>query len=180
MGGTRIPVLGVALASLAVDFVVRQKIGGTSMSQFIVQQLPVPPPDLFDGSCPWDLGVSHVEWLSSRTLELVYTASDMSPFATEHGDVGRPFRWNTERRAQLRAELDACFFHVYGLDRADTEYVLGSFPIANRKDPDLTKRVLAAYDALAEATTFGRAFVSPLDPPPGLGPRHADSGTPLP
>ena len=51
----------------------------------------------------------------------------------------------------LRAELDACFFHLYGLDRNDTEYVLGTFPIANRKDPGLTARVLAVYDAMAIA-----------------------------
>ena len=62
----------------------------------------------------------------------------MAPFARDLGDDGPPFRWDVERRAQLRAELDACFFHLYGLDRDDTEYVLGTFPIANRKDPGLT------------------------------------------
>ena len=63
-------------------------------------------------------------------------------------------------------------FHVYGLDRDESEYVLGTFPIANRKDPDLTPRILTAYDALADAVASGEPFVSRLDPPPGHGPRH--------
>ena len=36
-----------------------------------------------------------------------------------------------------------------------------------------TKRlILEAYDAMAEATVTGVPYVSPLDPPPGHGPRH--------
>lgn len=112
-----------------------------------------------------------------RTLELTFAAHDMAPFARDLGDNGAPFRWDPARRAQLRAELDACFFHLYGLDRDDAEYVLSTFPIANRKDPDLTGRILTAYDAMAAAIETGNPFVSPLNPPPGYGPRHPATGT---
>jgi hypothetical protein len=85
-------------------------------------------------------------------------------------------------RDQLRAELDAAFFHIYGLGRDDTEYVLDTFPIVHKNDerrfgePRTRRLVLAVYDALADAIASGVPFTSPLDPPPGAGPRHDETG----
>jgi len=172
IGGPDVSVLGTALSSIVVDFLARQKIGGTSMSQFIVQQLPAPPPAVFTSRCPWDDSVAYTAWITARALELIYTADDMTPFARDQGDDGPPFRWDVSRRTQLRAELDACFLHLYGLGREDAAYVLDTFPIANRKDPGLIRRVLTAYDALADAARTGEPFQSPLNPPPGRGRRH--------
>jgi hypothetical protein len=45
-----------------------------------------------------------------------------------------PFRWDEERRARLRAELDAIYAHLYGLGREDVDYILETFPIVKRKD----------------------------------------------
>ncbi len=45
-----------------------------------------------------------------------------------------PFRWDEERRARLRAELDAIYAHLYGLGREDVDYILDAFPIVKRKD----------------------------------------------
>ncbi|MFF3934187.1 hypothetical protein [Streptomyces hirsutus] len=44
----------------------------------------------------------------------------MSPFARDLDDTGAPFRWDTGRRAAIRAELDALFFRLYGVSRDDT------------------------------------------------------------
>lgn len=162
-------------ASVALDFVLRQKAAGTQVDYFLAKQLPIPPPRAFDEPCPWDASVTSAAWITSRVLELTYTAHDIAPFARDLGDSGAPFRWDIDRRAQLRAELDACFFHLYGLDRVDTEYVLGTFPIANRKDPGFTTRILAVYDSLAASAASGEPYVSPLTPPPGLGPRHPEA-----
>jgi hypothetical protein len=30
-------------------------------------------------------------------------------------------------RAEIRAELDAAYFHLYGIDRQDAEYILSTF-----------------------------------------------------
>lgn len=55
-------------------------------------------------------------------------------------------------------ELDASFFHLYGIPRDDTEYILGTFPIVRRNDEAAfgeyrTKdSVLRDYDRQAEAT----------------------------
>lgn len=105
-------------------------------------------------------------------LELTYTAWDLEAFAQDCGWSGPPFRWDEERRFQLRCELDAAFFHLYGLNRDDTAYILDTFPIVKRKDEEKfgtyrTKdRILELFDALAECQRTGKAFVSSLNPPP--------------
>jgi len=45
-----------------------------------------------------------------------------------------PFKWHEERRARLRAELDAIYAHLYGVTREELEYILETFPIIKRKD----------------------------------------------
>lgn len=169
--------LSAALSSLALDYVARQKLGGTSMSYFVVRQLPAPPLD-----ADWPHADTLSTWLAPRILELTYTAHDLAPFAADLGHHGPPFRWDRDRRALIRAELDAAFFHLYGLDHDDTAYVLDTFPILRRREEKAfgeyrTKRlVLERYDALAAATAAGRLYETPLDPPPG-DPRAAHSTT---
>ena len=42
-----------------------------------------------------------------------------------HG--GRLNKWDEAERAVLMAELDAAFFHRYGIGRDDVEYILSTF-----------------------------------------------------
>lgn len=69
-----------------------------------------------------------------RVLELSYTAWDLLPYARDLGDDRPPFRWNEERRALLRAELDAAYLHLYGLDRGDAEHVIDSFFVVRKNE----------------------------------------------
>lgn len=97
--------------------------------------------------------VNYSSFLLPRVLELVYTAWDMQPLAQDCGYTGLPFRWYAERRFLLRCELDAAFFHLYGISRDDAAYILDTFPIVRRKNEKKhgeyrTKRViLEIYDA---------------------------------
>lgn len=179
------PLLQAVWSSMAFDYLARQKLSGTHMTYGVLKQMPVPTPASFDEPKPWtDRTLS--EFVRTRVLELTYTSQRMAGYArdvmtlADGGLVGEPFRWIPERRAQLIGELDAAMLHVYGFSRAEAEHVLDSFPIVRRNEErDLgeyrTKRlVLAAYDALAEAAATGVPFVSPLDPPPGDGPRHPE------
>ena len=50
------------------------------------------------------------------------------------GDHGAPFRWDTARRFQIRRELDAAFFHLYGIHRDDVATIMDTFPFVRRKD----------------------------------------------
>ncbi|MFJ8595449.1 Eco57I restriction-modification methylase domain-containing protein [Streptomyces sp. NPDC093598] len=169
-------------SSLVFDFVSRQKISDAHMKPFIWKQLPVPTPTTLE---------PHLPFLLPRVLELVYTAYDMTPLARDLDDEGEPFQWDDDRRAQLRAELDAHFFHLYGISREDTDYILESFQSESGglKNNEIsafgeyrTKRlVLTEYDRMATAgltlespLTEGESgtYRSPLTPPPGHGPRH--------
>ena len=125
----------------------------------------------------------HLAFITPRVLELVYTAYDMTPLARDLGDEGEPFRWDEDRRAQLRAELDAFFFRLYGIDdRDDVDYIMETFQtetgglkhndIAKYGDYRTKDLVLAEYDRMAAADAAGVPYSSPLAPPPGQGPRH--------
>ena len=123
---------------------------------------------------------SAADWIRQRVLELSFTAWDMEAFARDLGDDGPPFRWDEERRTYIRAELDAAYFHLYGLERDEVEHVMDSFDALRRREEKpqnlgefRTKRlILERYDAMAEATRTGEPYQTILDPPPGHGPRH--------
>jgi hypothetical protein len=160
------------LDSFVLDFVARQKLGGTSLAFFVLKQFPVLEPRLFEAIAPWDGSRSLGKWTADRVIELVYTSDDAAPVATDLGRRGPPFRWDSERRANLRAELDAAFFHLYGLERDDVDYVMDTFWVVRDRDVRAhgeyrTKRlILEIYDELAEAIATGRPYQTRLDPPP--------------
>ncbi|WP_167152779.1 DNA methyltransferase [Streptomyces sp. MBT27] len=167
-------------SSLIFDFVSRQKISDAHMKLFVWKQLPVPAPATLE---------PHLAFLLPRILELVYTAYDMAPLARDLEDEGQPFLWDETRRAQLRAELDAYFFHLYGISADDTDYILETFQSASGglKNNEIakygeyrTKRlILTEYERMAKGglamespLVAGDTYTSPLSPPPGQGPRH--------
>ncbi|MBL8199866.1 MAG: N-6 DNA methylase [Chromatiales bacterium] len=102
------------LNSFAFDFAARRRVGGTDLNHFIIHQLPTLPRDRFTDACTLDASKTHwAAWVSSRTLELTYTAWDLEPFARDCRWDGPPFRWDEQRRFLLRCELDAAFFRLY-------------------------------------------------------------------
>jgi hypothetical protein len=104
----------------------------------------------------------------------------MEPFARNLDGDGPPFRWDETRRTLIRAELDAAYFHLYGLERDDVEHVMDSFEALGRREEKeqnfgefRTKRlIMERYDAMSDAARTGTAYQTILDPPPGQGPRH--------
>ena len=103
-------------------------------------------------------------------LELVYTAIDLAPFARDLGYDGPPFRWDPDRRAVIRAELDAAMFRLYGIERDDVDYILDTFPIVRRRDEQRfgeyrTKRlILERYDAMVAADAAGVEYATSARP----------------
>ncbi len=120
--------------SLVLDYILKQKVSGANLNFYIVEQLPVLPPDSFN---PADK-----EFISVRVLELVYTAYDLRPFAEDMGYNGKPFIWDEDRRAQLRAELDAYYAKLYGLTRDELRYILDPQEVYGPDFPGETFRVL--------------------------------------
>jgi len=159
-------------SSFIFDYTARQKIGGAHIKPFNLEQLPVVPPGRFITACNWDNLGSLGDWIFSRTLELTYTAWDLEPFAKDCGYDGPPFRWDEERRFLLRCELDAAYFHLYGIARDDVDYIMDTFRVWREKEEKLcgeyrTKRViLEIYDGMQKAIESGEPYQTRLDPPP--------------
>ena len=148
------------LNSLAFDFVTRQKMHGTNLSWYLLEQLPVIAPDTYDRRFG---DTTAAELVRDHVLRLTYTAHDMEPFARDLGYGGPPFTWDEEDRRHLRARLDALYFHLYSLDRDDAGYILDTFPIVRREDQAQfdgryrTKDLILAYmNALAAGDTDSR------------------------
>lgn len=131
--------------SIPNDYILRQKIGGTSLSFFIFKQVPVLPSSKFTTNIQ--------SFILPRVIELTYTAWDLEPFAQDVlSEIGpdtwnqyfpnnplkegrpHPFRWNEERRAVLRAELDALYAKLYGLTTDELEYILTTFPVLQKNE----------------------------------------------
>ena len=125
--------------STVFDFVARQKIHGQTLNLFIVEQLPIVPPDRYETTHFGPKTAAVI--VGEAVLELTYTAHDMAAFARNLGyvdDTGTarpPFGWDEERRLRLRAKLDAVYFCLYGVtSRDDVRYVYSTFPIVEREE----------------------------------------------
>ena len=122
------------LNSLSLDFAARMKTGGNHLNFYIVKQLPVIMPEIYLDS--------HLDFILPRVLELTYTAHDLKPWAEDLGYDGPPFSFDPERRALLRAELDAFYTHLYGLNRDELRYILDPADVMGPDYPSETFRVL--------------------------------------
>ncbi|GAP13247.1 type I restriction-modification system methyltransferase subunit [Longilinea arvoryzae] len=130
----KLPCLLGCLNSIILDYTARQKVSGMHLTFTYLRQLPVLPPEIFT---PADL-----DFIAPRVLELVYTAYDLKPFAEDMGYYSEPFSWDEDRRALLRAELDAYYARLYGLTRDELRYILDPQDVYGPDFPGETFRVL--------------------------------------
>jgi hypothetical protein len=140
------PALAAALLAnldaLTLDYVARQKVGGSSLTYHYLKQFVVLPPERYTSAA--------LEFIVPRVLELTYTSYDLKPWADDliafdlrpTAEQGLPFAWNPGRRAQLRAELDAYYARLYGLSRDELRYILDPADVMGPGYPTETFRVL--------------------------------------
>jgi hypothetical protein len=98
------------------------------------KQFPVLPPDRYTEA--------DLAYIVPRVLELTYTAHDLAGWARSLGHNGPPFPFAPERRAQLRAEIDAYYARLYGLTRDELRYILDPAAVLGDDYPSETFRVL--------------------------------------
>lgn len=154
---TRAPaeLLQSLISSFVLDFVARQKVGGINMTFGYVSQFAAPHPNI---EAPW-LGEDAVEWITTRVRFLQSSKSWLDGLL----------------RRLVMADLDAAWFHFFGVTRADLDYVMETFPIVKRKDEAAfgcyrTKElILEVFDAMQAAIDSGVQYSSPLDQYIGLG-----------
>ena len=152
--GSRRACLLADQCSLIHDFVARQKIGGTHLKYHVKKQIATLPPDRYTET--------NLSFIIPRVLELTFTATDITPWAEDlvsqwKLDDGNwkpdtpepirrsplvPFPFDQERRAVLRAELDAYYARLYGLDRNELRYILDPEDVMGNDYPSETFRVL--------------------------------------
>ncbi len=165
--GNTLPVLSVSngdaaqtalllanLNAVSFDYVARQKIQGQHLNWYIVEQLPVVPPERYETARFGPKTAAEI--VREAVLELTYTAHDMAPFARDMGHVDEagetlpPFAWDDARRLRLRAKLDALYFHLYGVtDRDDIRHIYATFPIVERQETKAHNRYLSRDLCLA-------------------------------
>lgn len=121
-------------SALVLDFVARQKVGGTHLTVEMWKQLPILPPDFYTEP--------RYGFIIPRVLYLTYTSHSLAPFARDLGYDGPPFAWDEDRRAHLRAELDAFYARAYGLTRDELRYILDPADVKGPDYPSETFRVL--------------------------------------
>jgi hypothetical protein len=126
------------VSSIGFDYFARQKAGGLHLNYFYVKQFPILSP------AAWSDG--DLAFTVPRVLELTYTSHAMAPFARDLGYDGPPFAWDEERRARLRAELDAWYARAYGLTRDELCYILDPEDAMGAGYPSETFRVLKNSD----------------------------------
>ena len=141
------PLLLANLNCYPLDYVLRQKVQSTNVNWYILEQIPMISPQKFENS----IGNQTIaDFIREQVLRLTYTAVDMRPFAADMGYGGEPFVWDEDDRRHRLARLDALFFHLYGLDRNDADYILAQFPIVREQDEKqfgryLTRDMVLAY-----------------------------------
>jgi hypothetical protein len=152
--------------SLVFDYITRQKLGGTHLTFTILNQLPVHPPNHFSEEdiayiTPQVLELVYTAWDIQPFAEDVW--AEINPvlrealmrrsaecnagippnsFSMPSGFSLPPFRWNEQRRALLRANLDARIAKLYGLTRDELRYILDPSDLYGPDFPGETFRVL--------------------------------------
>lgn len=154
------------LNAFVFDFIARQKVQGQHISWFIVEQLPVIALDAYDRKFG---NTTARELILDHVLRLTYTACDMTSFARDFGYDEQPIIWDVGERQHLQARLDALYFHLYGIEKGDVEYMLNTFPAIRRKDKkkfgyyQTLHLILGYMRALAAGDTVTKVVPSPRE-----------------
>lgn len=121
-------------SSLVFDYIVRQKVSGLHLNESIIEQIPSIFLDSFSAS--------ERKFICDRVLELTYTSPSIKPWAEDLGYSGKIFNYCPDRRAELRADIDAIFAMKYGVSRDELKYILDPQSIGNSIYPSETFRIL--------------------------------------
>ena len=171
------------LNSLTLDYIARQKLSGTNVSDYFFKQFPfvfksIPAfekmrlqvisleltyvnweiksfaDDFWNEADPDIRKAIQSQWEENQTgtgghswnLPEWKDAYPEIAWEKENGCPFPPFKWDEERRARLKAELDAYFALLYGLERDELRYILDPQDVYGEDFPGETFRVLKEKD----------------------------------
>lgn len=122
------------LNALVTDYTARNGVAGLHLTYGYLKQFPIFAPDFYTEP--------RLAFITPKVLELTYTSHSLAPFARDLGHDGPPFAWDEDRRADLRADLDAFYARAYGLTRDELRYILDPADVKGPDYPSETFRVL--------------------------------------
>lgn len=160
------------ISSLTFDYISRQKIGSINFSFYVFEQLPIISingiSEYFQYLIPRILELSFTSWDIKAFADDVWKETDADLRAAiqqqweaniaatgghewappewceidPEGCPLPPFKWDEERRAVLKAELDAIYAKLYGLTTEELRYILDPQDVYGPDFPGETFRVL--------------------------------------
>jgi len=168
------------LSTIIFDYFTRQKIGGTSLNFYLVNQFPILSPKHYSTNVQTDIllriiELTYVAWDIKPYIDTLWIFSDdqvkkriilkwqenkeetgghlwLPPFWAHQsqdptvrdypGCPLPPFKWDEDRRAVLKAELDAIYAKLYGLTTDELRYILDPQDVYGPDFPGETLRVL--------------------------------------
>jgi len=113
------------ISSLILDYCARQKVGGTNLSLYYIKQLPI------------------IEFhnLSSKTIGYIFSMTNALIGTSKLIDSAMQIdfhEYDLEARATYRAELDALYARLYGLNREELMYILDPESVMGKDYPSQT------------------------------------------
>jgi hypothetical protein len=177
-------VLAAWLNSLLVEWFLRQRMHGVSLTWHILSQVPVPPRGTLGSIAPWSTTESIAAWVAQRVAELSCTSWPLASLARAFVGREHSFVYDEARRCLLRAELDAAMFLVAGFEINDAIFVMDSLDkVAAREVSDFgeyrsRKIVPEIMAGMVDAARSRGTYQTRLDPPPA-DPRVAHPDTRL-
>lgn len=160
------------LNSLVVEWFLRQRMHGVSLTWHILSQIPIPERAIATSECAWNRGVTVAQWFATRIAELSCTSWHLSDLALEL--IGQPeaFVYDDDRRFYIRAEVEAACFYLAGFNTDQALFVLDSLiKIAARETSDFgyyrsREEIPRILGAIADAAREGFIYQTDLNPVP--------------
>ncbi len=160
------------LNCLALDYACRCKLVGVDLSYSYFKQLPVLPPARFLDPQLSIEGEALLPAIARRVVRLCCTSHSLDAFGRDVcADLGTaydgPYAWDEPERLRLRADLDAAFLCLYGVDETDLPLLFSSFektqgaPDAEDEGcEDGDEAAAAPVAAVGKAEAARRAFLA--------------------
>lgn len=117
------------LNSIVFDYSARQKVGATDLNHFYVKQFPI-----IDNK---RINKSTRDFILFRVTSLLVTSNNLAETLQSSLHA-----WNITDRIMYRAELDALYARLYGLNRKELMYILDPESVMGKNYPSQTFPVL--------------------------------------
>jgi hypothetical protein len=113
------PLLLANLNARVLDWLARGKLQGQNLNLYILEQLPVIPPDAY--------GPEDVRQVYRALKQLCHTSHDMDGLARDLGHPGPPVGWSRARRREAENRLDRLYERLYRLTPAQSALIAEDF-----------------------------------------------------